>query len=155
MTYPDPAVIAAVEVSFIPVRLDIKDPHVRELNIVWLPTVVIRDHRGHEHYRNVNAAPPEDFLDVLALGEAHARLKGGRAESLARAEQTLAAALARRDDGPLHPELLYWHAIAGYFRGNHDGEFRDRVWNDLLRRYPESIWAHRVPEYLSTAAPAD
>ena len=149
MTYPDPAVIAAVSEAFVPVRLDFQDRHVRELNIVWLPTVVIRDHRGREHYRNVNAAPPADFVDVLALGEAHARLKDGRAGAHEHARQVLADALARRDDGPLHPELLYWLGIAGYFQGNHDGEFRDRVWRDLLRRYPDSIWAHRVPEYLT------
>ena len=149
MTYPDPAVIAVVTVAFVPLRVDFRDPHFRELNVVWLPTVIIRDHRGNEHCRNVNAAPPADFLDVLALGEAHARLKEGRSAAHARAEKVLADALDRRDDGPLHPELLYWHAIAGYFRGNHDGEFRDRVWSELLRRYPDSIWAHRVPEFLA------
>lgn len=147
--YPDPAVIAAIEASFIPLRLDFRDPHVRELNVVWLPTVIVLDHRGNEHARHINAAPAEDFLDVLALGEAHARLKDGRAGSHARAEAVLANALARRPNGPLHPDLLYWHAIAGYVLGGHDGEFRDRVWGDLLRRYPESAWARRVPEYLS------
>jgi hypothetical protein len=151
VTYPDPAVAAAVAASFVPVRLHVTDSHVRELNIVWLPTVVIRDHRGNEHGRNVNAAPPADFLDVLALGEAHARLKEGRAASHARAVNVLAAALERRPDGPLHAELLYWHAIAGYFAGHHDGDWRDRVWADLLLRYPGSIWAHRVPEYLSSS----
>jgi hypothetical protein len=146
--YPDPAVVAAIEASFVPLRLDYRDPKVRELNIVWLPTVVILDHRGHEHARHVNASPPADFLDFLALGEAHARLKEGRSATHARAERVLSDALSRREDGPFHPELLYWHAIAGYFSNDHDGEFRDRVWSDLRRRYPDSIWAHRVPEYL-------
>ena len=148
MTYPNPAVISAVEEAFVPLRLQLGDPHVRDLNIVWLPTVVILDHRGREHHRNVNAAPPEDFLDVLALGEAHARLKDARTESHARAEQVLKEALARRRDGPLHPELLYWLAIAGYFRGHHDGEIRDHIWTELRHRYPDSVWAHRVPGYL-------
>jgi hypothetical protein len=66
----------------------------------------------------------------------------------------IADALDRRDDGPLHPELLYWRAIAGYFRSNHDGEFRDGVWGELLRRYPDSIWAHRVPEFFAQVASA-
>jgi hypothetical protein len=151
VVYPDPAVIAAVATSFVPLRLDFRDPHVRELNIVWLPTVLVLDHRGKEHARHVNAAPPADFLDFLALGEAHARLKDGRLGAHARAEEVLAAALARRADGPLHPELLYWHAIAGYFSGGHDGEFRDRVWGDLRRRYPDSVWARRVPTYLTAS----
>jgi hypothetical protein len=143
--YPDRSVIAAVQASFVPLRLDFRDPKVRELNIVWLPTVVIADHRGNEHGRHVNASPAADFLDFLVLGEAHGRMKNA---ANARAEEVLREALARREDGPFHPELLYWHAIAGYFLNKHDGDFRDRVWSDLRARYPDSIWAHRVPEYL-------
>jgi hypothetical protein len=148
VVYPDPAVIATVAEAFIALRIDYRDPHMRELNVVWLPTVVIRDHRGHEHARLVNAAPAADFLDLLALGEAHARLKEGRSTSRDRAVEVLAAALARREDGPYHPELLYWHAIAGYFRDDHDDVFRDRVWAELRHRYPDSVWARRVPEFL-------
>jgi len=148
VVYPDPAVIAAVAEAFVPLRIDYRDPHMRELNVVWLPTVLIRDHRGYEHYRLVNAAPAADFLDVLALGEAHARLKEGRGSSRERAVAVLANALRRRDDGPYHPELLYWQAIAGYFRDEHDDAFRDRVWAELRQRYPGSVWARRVPEFL-------
>lgn len=151
MVYPDRAVTAAIDAAFVPLRLDYRDPNVRDLNVVWLPTVVILDHRGREHGRHVNASPPEDFLDFLALGEAHARLKEGRAASRARALEALSEALARREDGPYHPELLYWHAIAGYSRGGHDGDFRDRVWSQLRERYPDSLWAHRVPTYLTDA----
>lgn len=149
MVYPDPTVIAAVNAAFVPLRLDYRDPKVRELNIAWLPTVVILDHRGNEHGRHVNAAPPEDFFDFLALGETHAWIREGRSSSHARAETVLTEALGRREDGPYHPELLYWLAIAGYFRGKLDGEFRDRVWSELRERYPDSVWAHRVPEYLT------
>jgi hypothetical protein len=148
VVYPVPAVVAAVAEAFVPLRLDYRDPHMRELNVVWLPTVVIRDHRGHEHARFVNAAPAADFLDVLALGEAHARLKEGRSTSRERAVNVLSAALARREEGPYHPELLYWYAIAGYFRDDHADDHRDRAWAELRRRYPESVWARRVPEFL-------
>jgi hypothetical protein len=34
---PDPAEIAAVEEAFVPLRLQLGDPHVRDLNVVWLP----------------------------------------------------------------------------------------------------------------------
>lgn len=146
--YPDPAIIAAVNAAFVPVRLDLRHPKVRELNILWLPTLLILDHRGREHGRQINAAPPEDVLDVLALGEARARLKDARPGSRERAVEVLAGALARREDGPFHPELLYWYGIAGYFQGNEDGAFRDRIWDELRLRYPDSLWARRVPEHL-------
>lgn len=127
---------------FVGLKLDHKHPKVRELNIVWLPTLLIYDHRGVSHYRNVNSVPPEDLLDVLDLGEAHVRIRQAQYDL---ATSLLEAALARREDGPLTPELIFWHAIAAYYAGNSDGEIRDRIWSRLLRDYPDSIWAHRVP----------
>jgi len=142
VTYPDPAVIAAVERRFVALRLDWQDPHVRELRIAWLPTLLVLDRRGVEQWRNVNAVPPAELLDGLDLGEAHARAREG---DHAAAAALLASALARRDDGPLHPELLYWLAIAEYHRDGHDGAARDRRWSELVARHPDSIWALRVP----------
>lgn len=141
-TFPDPAVRRAFADRVVAIKLDHQDPRVRELNVVWLPTLFIADKRGVIHYRNVNSVPPEDLLDVLDLGEAHARIKQAQPE---RAEALLAAALARRKDGPLTPELIYWHAIARYFVGGHDHAAREAVWQRLKDEYPDSIWTHRIP----------
>jgi hypothetical protein len=143
VTYPDPAVSAAVSARFVPLRLWHTDARVRELNVLWLPTVFVLDWRGVVHGRSVNALPPAEFLDTLDLGEAHARLKqAGGAPTAAR---LLEAALGRRPDGPLHPELLFLLGIARYFVGDNDHAGRDEVWAQLLARYPDSIWASRVP----------
>ena len=148
--YPVAAVIDAVEARFVALRLDHKDPHVRELHVAWLPTILVADRRGVVHERNVNSVPPAEFLDFLDLGEAKTRMREARYdEAVAR----LDAALSRRPDGPLHPELLYWLGIAGYYRGGGDGEARDRAWADLTARYPGSIWALRVPSALEGAGP--
>ncbi len=101
MTYPDPAVIQMVTERFVPLRLDHRDPNVRKLNLLWLPTLYVLDKREEIHGRSVNSLPPEDLLDVLDLAEAHARMKGGKA---ARADELLSAALARREHGPLTDE---------------------------------------------------
>ena len=143
MTYPDPAVARAVSGRFVPLRLHLSHPRVRDLNLLWLPTVYVLDHRGVVHGRSVNQLPPADFLDTLDLGEAHARLK--QAGQAAVAAGLLREALARRDDGPLHPELLFLLGIADYFAGEHDHAGRDQVWAGLVARYPDSVWAHRVP----------
>lgn len=149
--YPVAAVIDVVEARFVALRLDHKDPHVRDLQVAWLPTILVADRRGVVHERNVNSVPPAEFLDVLDLGEAKARMReAGHDVAVARLE----AALARRPDGPLHPELLFWLGIAGYYRGGHDGEARDRVWDDLMVRYPGSIWALRVPAAVERLLPA-
>ena len=142
MTYPDPAVRAAVNTRFIALKLDHRDSAVRPLNVVWLPTLLVADRYGGIHHRSVNAVPPEDLLDVLDLGETHVRLRQGRYPLAA---ERVAAALDRRRAGPLTDELLFWSGIARYFAGDHDEEARDAAWSELARRYPESIWTHRIP----------
>ena len=141
-TFPDPAVRRAFADRFVSLKLDHQDERVRELNVVWLPTLFVADKRGVVHYRSVNSLPPADLLDVLDLGEAHARMKQARHKV---AEELLGAALARRPDGPLTPELIYWHAIARYFVGNHDHAAREATWRRLKDEYPDSIWTHRIP----------
>ena len=42
-------------------------------------------------------------------------------------------------------DLKHVQGIADYFAGEHDHAGRDRVWADLVARYPDSVWAHRVP----------
>jgi len=127
---------------FVGLKLDHQAPRVRDLNVIWLPTLLIADHRGVLHYRNVNAVPPADMLDILDLGEALLRIRWAKADI---AERLLASALERRADGPLTPELIFWQAIAAYNAGGHDDAARDRIWERLTREYPESIWARRVP----------
>lgn len=127
---------------FIGLKLDHLDPHVRQLNLVWLPTLYIADKRQVIHYHSVNSLPPEDLLDVLDLGEAHARLKEGKAEI---ADRLLSAALNRRQHGPLTEELIYWAGITRYNAGNHDHVGKDAIWQRLKDDYPDSIWTHRIP----------
>jgi hypothetical protein len=145
VTYPDQAVAAAVRERFVAVRLDYQSAAARPLHVLWLPTVLIHDARGVEHARSINALPPTDFLDVLDLGEARMRMRGAQH---AVAVTRLEAALARRAQGPLHDEVLFFLAIARYFRDGGDGDVRDSTWADLTRRYPDSIWAHRIPAFL-------
>jgi hypothetical protein len=142
VVYPVREVIDAVNDRFVALRLDHKDPHVRPLQVVWLPTVLVADRRGNVHYRNVNSVPPAEFLDVLDLGETMVALREAQYEvAVARLE----ALLGRREDGPLHAEARYWLGIAGYYRGGHDGDARDRAWAELAARYPDSIWTKRIP----------
>lgn len=143
MTYPDPDVCAAVNDRFVALKLDHQAPAVRALNVVWLPSLFVADRRGVVHYRSINSLPPADLLDVLDLGEAHARLRQGKP---AVADERIAAALERRPAGPLTDELLYWSGITSYFAGGHDDAARDEAWAELARRCPDSIWTHRIPQ---------
>lgn len=143
MTYPDPAVRAAVNARFVPLRLDLFHDRavVRPLNVFWTPTLLVADRRGSVHYRSINFLPPADFLDMLDIGEANARLRWAEYD---RAMDLLAAVPARHPAGPLAPEAIYWRGIAAYLK-THDNAPMYAIWREIQERYPDSIWARRIP----------
>ena len=143
MTYPDARVQTAIADRFVPLRLDLfKDRAVvRPLNVIWTPTLLIADRRGTVHYRNVNFLPPDDFLDMLDIGEANTRLRWAEYDS---AFELLAGVTARQPDGVFAAEAIYWRGIAAYLK-THSNEEMYRVWQEILDRFPESVWAKRVP----------
>lgn len=143
MTYPDAAVRAAVNARFVPLRLDLfrDSAVVRPLNVVWTPTLLIADRRGVVHYRSVNFLPPADFLDMLDIGEAQTRLKWAEYD---RASDLLASVPARHPGGPLVPEAIYWRGIVAYLK-THANDAMYAIWREIQERYPDSIWARRIP----------
>ncbi len=144
MTYPNPSVIEAVNARFVPVKLDLfKSPRevIRPLNVLWTPTILFADRRGDVHYRNVNFLPPELFLTLLDVGEAHVDLHWSRTDH---AISLLRETFERDPDGLLAPEALYWWGIAVYLK-THSNDEMYAVWNVLRERFPDSIWTQRVP----------
>ena len=143
MTYPDPTVRQAVVDRFVPLRLDLFADRdvVRPLNVLWTPTLLVADRRGVVHYRSVNFLPPADFLDVLDIGEASARLRWAEYD---RAIALLDAVTVRHPDGPLAPEAIYWRGIATYLK-THSTPDMYAVWAEIQERFPDSIWARRIP----------
>jgi hypothetical protein len=143
VTYPDARVQTAIADRFVPLRLDLfKDRAVvRPLNVIWTPTLLVADRRGTVHYRNVNFLPPNDFLDMLDLGEASSRLRWAEYDH---AIELLAAVTDRQPDGVFAAEAIYWRGITTYLK-THNNDEMYRVWQEILDRFPESVWAKRVP----------
>ena len=143
MTYPDPDVRAAIDARFVPLRLDLYRDRavVRPLNVIWTPTLLLADRRGTVHYRSVNFLPPADFLDLLDVGEANTRLRWAEYDH---AIALLAAVTERNPNGPLAPEALYWRGIATYLKTRSNDQMY-AVWDEIRDRFPDSIWARRIP----------
>lgn len=143
MTYPDHRVAAAIAERFVPLKLDLfaNRDVVRPLNVLWTPTLLFADRRGTVHYTSVNFLPPDDFLDLLDLGEASARMRWAEYD---RAMELLATVGQRHPDGALVPEAIYWSGIAAYLKTK-SNEALYGIWTELVERFPESIWAKRVP----------
>jgi hypothetical protein len=143
VTYPDPAVRAEIAERFVPLRLDLFADRaaVRPLNVFWTPTLLVADRRGTVHYRSINFLPPADFLDMLDIGEANARMRWAEYD---RAMALLADVTARNPDGPLAPEAIYWRGVAVYLKTASNDEMYE-IWREIEERFPDSIWAKRIP----------
>lgn len=143
MTYRDTAVCRAVAERFVPLRLDpLADrAAVRPLNVVWTPTLLVADRRGTVHYRSLNFLPPADFLDLLDIGEAETRLRWGEHD---RAVALLAAVTDRDPDAPFAAEAIYRRGIAVYLK-TRSTPAMEAIWDEVRARFPDSIWARRIP----------
>jgi hypothetical protein len=143
VTYPDPAVREAIATRFVPLRLDLFRDRavVRPLNVIWTPTLLFADRRGTVHYRSINYLPAADFLDMLDIGEANARLRWAEYD---RAIDLLQYVTDRHPNGALAPEAIYWRGIAVYLK-THDNDQMYAIWREIQERFPDSIWALRIP----------
>lgn len=144
MTYPDHRVQTAIAERFIPLRLHLIEDRqwTRPFQVFWTPTILIGDRSGKIRYTSVNYLPPEEFLDILDIGEA---LVAMRWRDYDTAIRRLASVDERRTDGPLNAEALYWLGITEYFRQGRSPAASHAVWDQLVARFPDSIWAKRVP----------
>jgi hypothetical protein len=84
---------------------------------------------------------PDDVLAMLDLGEANTRLRWAEHD---RAIDLLAAVTNLPPDGVFAAEAISWRGIATYLT-THRNEAMDRVWQEILARFPDSVWARRVP----------
>jgi hypothetical protein len=144
VTYPDHRVQAAIAERFVPLRLHLHDDRqvVREFQVFWTPTILIADRSGKVRYTSVNYLPPDEFLDILDIGEALVAMRWREYDtSIAR----LSSVDERRQDGPLNAEALYWLGVTEYFRHNRSSAAAHAVWDRIIERFPDSIWAKRIP----------
>lgn len=143
MTYPHHQVDATIAERFVPLKLHLTDDRqvTRPFQVFWTPTILVADRSGKVRYTSVNYLPPDDFLDILDIGEA---LVAMRWQDYDTATQRLLEVEERRADGPLTPEAIYWRGITAYFANGRSSAASQAVWQSLSERFPESIWAKRV-----------
>lgn len=144
VTFTDPRVIEAVGTRFVPAKIDLFGDRAftREHQVFWTPTILFGDRSGRLRYTSVNFLPPDEFLDILDIGEAVVAM---RWQGYHAAIDRLNDIVERRPDGPLTAEAIYWRGIAAYFRDGKSSRSANAEWVELLDRFPESIWAKRIP----------
>lgn len=144
VTFADPGVAREVASRFVPLKLDLFQDRefTRQHQVFWTPTILIADHSGKVRYTSVNYLPPAEFLDILDIGEGLAAM---RWKGYEKAIDLFTHVRDRAPDGPLIPESIYWRGIAAYFRDGNSSASAKAEWTELLERFPDSIWAKRVP----------
>ncbi|MDQ3444484.1 MAG: thioredoxin fold domain-containing protein [Chloroflexota bacterium] len=143
-TFADPAVTREVASRFVPLKLDLFQDRefTRQHQVFWTPTILIADHSGKVRYTSVNYLPAAEFLDILDIGEGMAAM---RWKGYDKAINLFTGVQDRTPAGPLTPEAIYWRGIAAYFRDRKSPVSANAEWAELLERFPDSIWAKRVP----------
>jgi thioredoxin-related protein len=143
-TFRDPEIIREVNERFVPIKLHLSNDRavVREWGLLWTPTVLFADRSGKIRYESVNFLPPEQFIDVLDIGEARVAMRWRELET---AIQLLKDVQERHPDGPLTAEAIYWRGMAEYFLEKNNPATSKRVWAEISERFPDSIWAKRQP----------
>jgi len=144
VTFSDMRVVRAVRNRFIPLKLDLHGDRefAREHQVFWTPTILFADRSGKVRYTSPNYLPPDEFLDLLDIAEALVLMRWrGYEEAIA----LLAGLEYRSPNGALTPEAIYWRGIAAYFRDGNSSTSAKAEWAELLSRFPDTIWAKRVP----------
>jgi len=144
VTFADPDVVRAIAERFVPLKLDLfaDREFTRQHQVFWTPTILVADHSGKVRYTSVNYLPPAEFVDILDIGEGLAAM---RWKGYEKAIDLFRNVRDRRPEGPLTAEAIYWRGIAAYFRDGKSPGSANAEWAELLERFPDSIWAKRVP----------
>jgi len=139
VTYPDDAVVAAIEEGFSPFKISMveRHPDFKEAcaggRVMWGPTLVVADARGSELRRWVGWLPPESFIAELAFCRALADYNRGKFPD---ALTGFDAIVERHPGAAIHAEALYWQGIAGFMAGPKDWAALGRSWKRLAAEYP-------------------
>lgn len=106
----------------------------------WTPCVLILDAGGRSHYRSDGFLPPDEFAPMALGGKAALVLHRYRYDEAAAMYDAL---LTRYPDSRFRPELLYYLGAASLYAGDRDAT--RRAWRELRSRFPDSVWALRLP----------
>ncbi|HEX8229094.1 MAG TPA: hypothetical protein VF826_07245 [Chloroflexia bacterium] len=145
MTYSDPQVSRYIADHFVAYKADMSQrnawPLFRTNHVIWTPSAGFADRNGSMHHVGVGYSPPPEFLTTLKIGRARCLIAWTR-----NAEAAHLLEEAASEDNAMTPEALFWLSTA-YFFERRDSTRMYTVWEELVRRYPDSPWArHTYPK---------
>lgn len=142
MTYPNPSVTDYIRENFIPLHINTqsKSELLSKYRVFWTPTILILDSNGTEYYRFNGFLPPDEFIPQLELGLGMMALQKQEYKS---AGVQLKLVVDKYPRSAVAPEALYWFGVSEY-KASHNADALLNAWGNILKEYPESIWAEKV-----------
>ena len=140
MTYPNPAVVRAINEYVIPLQVSIQDPKsqpiIERYQQVWTPTILLLSPEGKVYHEWNGYLPPALYLSQLLLGLGKAALREHHFDKAAQFFDQVATEYPESDAAP---EALYWAAVARYKKSGQSEDLK-AGWQRLRERYPDSVW---------------
>lgn len=144
VTYPDAAVIDALESGFSCFKLNMLDRHpdFKEASgaskVMWAPTLIFADAKGRELRRYVGWLPPASFLAELEF--VHGQNAMNRADFEA-ARGHFQRILDDHSEAEIAAEAQYWQGISAFLGGGKDMAALQASWGDLAQKHAGQRWA--------------
>ena len=140
VTYPEPAVVEAVNTRFVPLQIDVTrddaKPLIDRFREAWTPDVRVLGPDGFDYYRWNGYLPPFEFLPQLLVAQAHTCL---RMNDPVGAASICDDVLHRFPTSAVAPEAAYFLAVAKYKSSQEPADLLEG-WQWLQSAYPDSVW---------------
>lgn len=144
VAYIDPAVIAFVNETVIPIRTPASDPELgSRYRVKWTPTLLILDADGVEQYRTLGFYPPHELIPSLLLGIGKAKFN--LPDRLAACD-CFGKIVGQYPASPQAPEAVYLNGVSRYIE-SHDVANLIGIYDRLAAAYPDSPWLTRADPY--------
>ena len=144
VAYINPAVIAFLNNSLIPLRLQASDKILGpRYKVKWTPTLLILNSEGVEQYRTLGFFPPEELIPSLLLGMGKAKFD--QPDRLAACE-CFDTILKEYPKSASAPEAVYLRGVSRFIEG-HDISHLIGIYDRLTTEYPNSPWVVRADPY--------
>lgn len=142
MTYPDASVTELINGHFIPLKLHVgEDAKLAErFEVTWTPTIIVAEADGTIHHRFTGFLPPDEYRAQIWFGMAKTDFDKG---NYLEASTKFKAVVAQYPDCACAPEAQYWLGVSE-FKHTGSADALRAAWQELLKKYPDSVWATKV-----------
>ena len=144
VTYPKDDVAGFINENMVPVRVSYDaEPHQKDFNVKWTPTLVTLDPDGKEHHRTLGFLAPEELIPSLILGMAKVDYENDLYEEALEEFDRVLSEYPKSDSAP---EAAFLKGVSS-FKKDHEAKHLREAYERLKAEYPSNQWTKRAEPY--------